>query len=250
VYGPGAGFAPPCCAWFCRWFPKMGQARVPPRCRHWKRSLPVIARWVATCAVIEGAALVGARPAPASVTQITEVPSLLATACGGPGASARRCDRASLQSINDARAIDGLAPMVLPSGYERLGLVEQLVDLTDLERAARGLPAWGGPDPMLDELASRGVAAGADPDGPVGTTWASNFASGPLTILQVDYEWVYNDGPGGTNADCTAAGQRGCWEHRDNILRRWAGRVGAASRLGPGQRLVIAELMVASDGSY
>ncbi|HMK96484.1 MAG TPA: hypothetical protein VK425_02995 [Acidimicrobiales bacterium] len=139
--------------------------------------------------------------------------------------------------------------MVLPAGYERLDLVEQLVDVTNLERAARGLPAWGGPDPTLDELASQGVAAGADPEGPAGTTWASNFASGPLTILQADYEWVYNDGPGGTNADCAAAGQSGCWEHRDNILSRWAGQVGAAGRLGPGQRLVIAEVMVASGSS-
>src|SRR6202035_1957360 len=31
----------------------------------------------------------------------------------------------------------------------------------------------------------------------------------------------YDDGFGGTNADCTSVGDPSCWGHRDNILGPW-----------------------------
>lgn len=47
-----------------------------------------------------------------------------------------------------------------------------------------------------------------------------------------DFLWMYYDGPGSSNRDCSAAGQPGCWGHRHNILARWSDplAVGAGSR--------------------
>jgi hypothetical protein len=36
--------------------------------------------------------------------------------------------------------------------------------------------------------------------------------------MGANYFWMYDDGPGSPNADCTPSNQSGCWGHRDNIL--------------------------------
>jgi len=134
--------------------------------------------------------------------------------------------------------------MMLPPGYEQMSLVDQLVTVTNAERVGRRLPAWEGPEQALGHLASEGAAQGEDPSGPSGKIWASNLATGVLTVLEADYEWMYNDGPGGTNAGCTTARPSDCWAHRRNILSPWSGTMGAASQPVKGQRLVVAEVMV------
>jgi hypothetical protein len=169
---------------------------------------------------------------------------LLMAACNSSVATPLKCDTASLRAIDAARTAEGLPGMVLPAGYEDMGVVDQVVAVTNAERVPRGLPAWRGPDEVLGQLAGQGVAAGQDPSGPAGTTWASNLASGVLTVLEADYEWMYNDGPGGTNADCTAGQPGQCWAHRRNILSPWAGMMGAAGHPTTAKRLVVAEVMV------
>jgi len=169
---------------------------------------------------------------------------LLMAACNSSVANPLKCDTASLRAIDAARVVEGLPEMVLPAGYEDMGVVDQMVAVTNAERVARGLPAWRGPVQVLGQLAGQGVAAGQDPNGPTGTIWASNLASGVLTVLEADYEWMYNDGPGGTNADCTAARPGQCWAHRRNILSPWAGTMGAAGHPTTAKRLVVAEVMV------
>jgi len=154
------------------------------------------------------------------------------------------CDRAALASIDAARKREDLGPLELPNDYEQLSVARQLVAVTNAERLARGLPAWDGPRKRLSALAARGASLGDDPAGPIGTTWASVMASGVLTVLQADYEWLYNDGPGGTNAGCTATDHTGCWDHRDDLLSPWPGSIGAAFRRSEGGRLVLAEVMV------
>ena len=136
--------------------------------------------------------------------------------------------------------------MALPPEYEDLDVVEQLVVVANAERGPRGLPAWHGPDHALGQLAVQAVASGQDPAGPAGTTWASNLATGVLTVLQADYEWMYNDGPGGINRGCTTTDPSECWSHRANILSPWAGAIGAAEQPTGGRRLVVGEIMVAS----
>jgi hypothetical protein len=167
-------------------------------------------------------------------------------ACNGAAATPRACDAASLKAIDSARAAEGLGPLELPAGYETLGVASQLVVVTNAERTSRGLPAWHSPNADLDLLAAEAVSSATEPGGPAGSTWAANTAEGARTVLQADYEWMYDDGPGGTNSGCSAAGQAKCWSHRDNILSPWPGSIGTAVQPQADGRLILAELMVAA----
>jgi hypothetical protein len=158
------------------------------------------------------------------------------------------CNRASLGAIDAARGAEGLGPLSLPPGFASLSVVGQLVVVTNAERVSRHLPALTGPDSSYDALAGEGAQRQQDPSGPSGATWASNLATGYRTPLQADYEWMYDDGPGGTNLDCKSAGQRGCWGHRHNILSSWPGLIGAAAQpVASSQQQVFAELLVKKD---
>jgi hypothetical protein len=199
---------------------------------------------VATAAGVLSAA--GAGPAQPAAAAGLAAKRSLAQACNTSAATARGCDLASLRAIDAVRSGEALPPLALPPDYEDLDMVQQLVVVTNAERAARGLPAWHGPDRALGQLVVQAISAGQDPTGPAGTTWASNIATGVLTVLQADYEWMYNDGPGGTNAGCTAANRSQCWDHRANILSPWAGTIGAAEQPTNAPRLVVGEIMVAS----
>jgi hypothetical protein len=166
--------------------------------------------------------------------------------CDGSARAPRACDAASLRAIDSARGPEGLGPLELPAGYEDMGMAAQLVAVTNAERTSRGLPAWHSPDGNLDLLAEQALSSATDPNGPANSTWAANTAYGTLTVLQADYEWMYDDGPGGTNPGCSATGEAQCWWHRDNILSPWPGNIGAAVQARAGGRLDLAEIMVAT----
>jgi len=142
--------------------------------------------------------------------------------------------------------------MYLPGDFNSLTGDEQLLVVVDLERVARGLPPFAGLVASLDSVAQtgtqvRGDAAGTfeDPSFPTGfvagpeTTFAYRChssgadsyscdgsgqpgaaiaAGNQISALDADYGWMYDDGPGGSNYDCTSPTARGCWGHRDNIL--------------------------------
>lgn len=182
---------------------------------------------------------------PAATSPIdTPPPAAMVDACR-PSSTVLSCDQATEAAINAARSMEGLGPLSLPKDYADLSYVAQIVAVTNAERTARGLPALTGPRQAIDLLAQSGAAKGADPSGPVGTTWVSNMADGIWTPLQADYEWMYNDGPGGSNADCTPTDESGCWAHRDNILSPWDGSIGAGVQaVGNVHRLVFTELLV------
>jgi len=60
----------------------------------------------------------------------------------------------------------------------------------------------------------------------------ANTAYGTLTVLQADYEWMYDDGPGGTNP---VLGYRPgtVLVAPHNMLSPWPGSIGAAVHLAP-----------------
>lgn len=178
-----------------------------------------------------------------ALTDIPPPPAMGDACTSGTVAS---CNQEALSAIDAARAAEeGLGPLVLPAGFASLSVVTQIVVVTNAERISRHLPALLGPNGSYDALAGQGAQRKEDPSGPSGATWASNLASGYRTPLQADYEWMYDDGPGGTNVDCKSAGQPGCWGHRDNILSSWPGLIGAAAQpAGAGQEKVFAELLV------
>ncbi|HET9692228.1 MAG TPA: hypothetical protein VFP61_13835 [Acidimicrobiales bacterium] len=139
------------------------------------------------------------------------------------------CDAVAEQAIDAARALEGLGPIALPGDFTALDPVTQLVVVTNAERTARGLPAFAGPTPSLDSLALQGAQANADPTGPAGVSWSANWAGGTGTPLAADYLWMYDDGLGSSNIDCSTATPSGCWGHRHDILVPFAGSMGAAS---------------------
>lgn len=137
-------------------------------------------------------------------------------ACGQ--GTAADCQLAVVLGIDQARATEGVGPLHLPSDYDALSVPAQLLVLTDLERLDRGLPGFTGLSATLDGLAEKGAIANTDPNGPAGRTWGSNWAGGEPSALMADYDFMYNDGLGSPNVDCSRAAPNGCWGHRSNIL--------------------------------
>jgi hypothetical protein len=79
------------------------------------------------------------------------------------------------------------------------------------------------------------------------SNWSSNF--GPLAA---DYGWMYDDGYGSDNVDCTTSSAAGCWAHRDIILTAYD-RAGLISGVGATKQnglLSIAQLFVAGEGRH
>ncbi len=131
------------------------------------------------------------------------------------------CTRALLAEINYGLGTEGLAPIALPSDWASLSVAEQVFVIVDLERVDRGLEPFVGLSFVFSIDATVGAFAYADPPLPggypwVGSEWAGG--SGDVSALESDYGWMYDDGVGGPNIDCTTAGASGCWAHRDNIL--------------------------------
>ena len=156
------------------------------------------------------------------------VPGYMATACAlGPTLA---CQAASARAIDAARADEGVAPLQLPSGFYTMPPIVQLLVVANAERSDRGLPRFVGLSASLDRLASAGARQRVDPGGPPGVSWGSNLAIGYTSVLQADYAWMYDDGPGADNGDCTPRVRTGCWGHRENILAGYGPRplMGAA----------------------
>jgi hypothetical protein len=130
------------------------------------------------------------------------------------------CTSAVLAAIDAARAREGVRPMQLAAGWSTLSATRQLFLVADLERVDRGLVPASGLAPSLNRRAWDGARGNTDPSlEPMHGNWAgSNWAGGFGSVLEADFEWMYNDGPGSPNIDCASAGQSGCWGHRDNIL--------------------------------
>ena len=131
------------------------------------------------------------------------------------------CTRSLLAEINYGLATEGLAPITLPSDWASLSVPEQLFVIVDLERVDRGLEPFVGLSFVFSIDAQVGAFDDGDPPMPggypwVGTEWAGGSAD--VSALESDYGWMYDDGFGGPNIDCTTAGASGCWAHRDNIL--------------------------------
>jgi len=146
-------------------------------------------------------------------------------------ASDPACTAYVLSAINNARALENLSPMVLPTNWDSLTIPEQLLVATDLERVARGYPPYLGLNVNLNHAAMVAALANADPalatgfatgyDALGATAWGGTWAGG-YNVLAADYMMVYSDGWGGvagtSNIDCVSARSPACWSHRDELL--------------------------------
>ena len=144
------------------------------------------------------------------------------TACGSNGDNGGpQCVDEVTRAIDNARSALGLAPIELPTNWGALDAPQQLFVATNLERTARGLAPVAGEVPALDAAAASAASAGADPAVPRGfpaTGFASNWAGWIGNPLEAMYYWMYDDGLGSPNRDCTQADLGACWGHRQNVL--------------------------------
>jgi hypothetical protein len=130
------------------------------------------------------------------------------------------CLGAALAAINHAHALERIRPMVLPAGFARLSIPDQLFVAVNLERVDRGLPAFGGLTAALDGNAQRGADDANDPPDP-GQAYDlddAEWAGGSSNGLDAVYGWMYDDGFDSGNLDCLHRDAAGCWGHRKGIL--------------------------------
>jgi hypothetical protein len=150
------------------------------------------------------------------------------------------CVRLALIDINAARHSEGVGPMHLPGRFRALTRPQQLMVLSNLERIGRGLPAILGLTSRLDRAARRGALNFGDPVPPsnwytFSNGYSSNFAYGFNSTLEADFEWMYDDGVGSGNLDCTSSDQSGCWGHRHDILWHFSAPIAMGAGYGTGQ---------------
>ena len=117
---------------------------------------------------------------------------------------------------------EGKPRFTLPRNFSHLSGSEQLFVLTNLERVVHGLWPLYGISPKLNRFALKGVYRGADPQLQASSSlaWGSNWYSG-VGAIQATFSWMYDDGYGSQNIDCSRPGATGCWGHRANILGSW-----------------------------
>jgi hypothetical protein len=154
---------------------------------------------------------------------IAPQPNFLLSCSGTQYDDSSACVGATLQAIANGRSHEGLPPLVLPSNWPQLSPGQQIFVATNLERTARGLPPMAAMAAILDQAAAQGAARDTDPGPPGGfpyAQWGSNWAGAVGNPLEALYFWMYDDGTGSANVDCTPSDQTGCWGHRENILLR------------------------------
>jgi hypothetical protein len=183
-------------------------------------------------------------------------------ACAASGMGSPTCINAVVTAINNARALESVGPMVLPSGFASMSSAVQTFIVSNLERVDRGLQPAAGMVDMLNTLSTNAAVNDADPAlpnwNPIGAfspnRWGSNWA-GDLNALASDYDWMYNDGWGPTgsyNLDCQSATASGCWGHRHNILSAYGGEalITGVGSVVQSQWTSIAQIFVAGTGGY
>jgi hypothetical protein len=141
--------------------------------------------------------------------------------CAGNGVdNTTACIDAALGAINHAHALEGVRPMLLPAGFAKLSIPQQLFVVINLERADRGLPVFSGLTSGLNANAQRGANDANDPPDP-GSSYVlddAEWAGGSSNGLDAVYGWMYDDGYNSGNLDCLHRGAAGCWGHRKGIL--------------------------------
>jgi hypothetical protein len=169
-------------------------------------------------------------------------PAMCGYGGSGPNDTAT-CNAAIVRALDNARAtlgMGGLPGNFSPGGFDALSAPEQIFAIADIERTARGLPPIAGLTAQLNAVALSGAQRSQDPStnlplplsgGGQATDYGSNFAEGTANAMGANYFWMYDDGPGSPNADCTPSNQSGCWGHRDNILGDYTSNCSAGSEV-------------------
>lgn len=150
------------------------------------------------------------------------------------------CVAAGVQYLQAARANLGQPAYNLPANFTSLAPVKQAFILTNLDRIQYHLNPIPGLTSSLNRDAAGGVRNQTDPL-PSDNAWdayTSNWAGGYPNMVLAYGGWMYDDGIGSGNLDCTANNTSGCWGHRHDILWQFASvgalAMGAAAGTGGG----------------
>jgi hypothetical protein len=133
------------------------------------------------------------------------------------------CLAVTLQAIDNARNSEGLKAMVLPADFPTLPFGEQLLLIVDRERVDRGLAPVVGLSGALDAAAAASAPSSAPP-AKVGSAFfevETDWVGDTDNALDVDYQWMYDDGPGSGTANCSHNGDSGCWVDRNILLNEF-----------------------------
>lgn len=130
------------------------------------------------------------------------------------------CLQVALAAVDRGRAKEGIAPLRLPPNYAQLPFDQQMLLVVDGERVARHLQPIVGLVAGLDQLAGQGAAADTLAPRPGGNYGHLKLdaAAGFANALDLDYEWLYDDGPGSGTSGCTHRRHAGCWADRNRVL--------------------------------
>lgn len=164
---------------------------------------------------------VGTTLASAGLRNDTQLYLRVVTACRAGGEA---CQKASVAAVDAARHQEGLGSLRLPSMFWSLPYDQQTLIVVDEERVSRRLRPLTGVTAALNNSSLLAAQAGTDPMYSGRADWGANQGIAPNVVF-ADFEYMYDDGLGSGNADCTSAHPQGCWGHRGNILYRWP-RVG------------------------
>ena len=183
-----------------------------------------VAALVAQLSLLSPGALARGRVGPDPSSNYAAAPLPLACSSSPAGAT---CINAGVYYLDRARARLHQGPYKLPADFAHLSPDRQAFILTNLDRVLYQLAPVTGLTAALDRVAlggkpgDPGVIGDGDPllSGPRLET-TSNWAGGFPNIVLAYEAWMYNDGPGSGNLDCTAANHAGCWGHRHDILSR------------------------------
>jgi hypothetical protein len=160
------------------------------------------------------------------------------------------CITEALADINAAHAAEGVPAMVLPRDFASMSVPVQLLNLANLERVDRGLAPILGLSAALNQDAQAGAAQDADPMPThfYGSVATSNWAGGDESALEADFDWMYDDGQGSGNLDCTSSDPSGCWGHRHDILWPFSAPIAMGAGYATGQYgASMTELFVGGD---
>jgi hypothetical protein len=142
------------------------------------------------------------------------------------------CEDAAIARLDVGRAALGLGPYRLPANFVTLLPPRQLLILANLDRIAYSLRPIAGLSLALDAIAKQAAKAREDPNpqavllalrGQQRIGFASNWAGGAPNAPVAYFEWMYDDGYGSGNLDCTSRSAPGCWGHRHSVFAFAAG---------------------------
>ncbi len=131
------------------------------------------------------------------------------------------CVDGAVNYLNQARAKLGQPAYSLPADFASLSPAQQVLILTNEDRILYNLPPISGLTDALDRDAASTLSSDQDPQPSSSDPWygyTSNAAWGDVNVVAAYEGWMYDDGPGSDNVDCSASNPGGCWGHRHDIL--------------------------------